>query len=110
MDAWASEGVLSGTIVDVPDLFEDGLPFGLSVSGLGVPGGQPLVEGRAADLQDFAEDFDGPEVSVLVDEAKSQEFSLAKKAVAFFKMSRSILSCRFSSRSRLSSSSTEALP
>ena len=44
-----------------------------------------------------------------LDEREPHIDSLAKKAVAFFRMSRSIRSCRFSHRSRRSSSSSPVL-
>ncbi len=53
---------------------------------------EPFVKRRARDLKHTAKDRDRPAMLVLRDESKSQPLSFAKKAVAFFKISRSILS------------------
>ncbi len=52
----------------------------------------PLVVSSPADLQHAALNLNGPSFSMLEDEVEPQLFSLAKKAVAFFRISRSILS------------------
>lgn len=61
-------------------------------------------------LEDEALRFDRPDRAMLLNEPDSERLSLAKKAVNFFKMSRSILICRFSSPRRFSSASTVAEP
>ncbi len=53
---------------------------------------QPFVKRRTSDFQLVAQHFNWPAISMLFDELKPQPFSLAKKAVAFFKMARSIFS------------------
>src|SRR5690349_1145770 len=65
---------------------------------------EPCVEAGAPDLQNLAQ-HDNRVVGLLLrDEAKPHLLSLAKKAVAFFRISRSISSRRTSLRSRRSSS------
>jgi hypothetical protein len=61
---------------------------------------QPGVLPAATDLQHAAVRSDRPEMAMVVDEVISHGDSLAKKAVADFKISRSIVSRCFSSRSR----------
>src|SRR5262249_31090183 len=63
----------------------------------------PGVVPAARDLQHFAQNRHRPFALVRLQERVSQFFSFAKNAVAFFKMSRSIRSRRFSSRRRASS-------
>ena len=52
----------------------------------------PLVVSGPADLQHSALDLNWPSTAMLADELEPQLLSLAKKAVAFFRISRSILS------------------
>lgn len=66
-----------------------------------------LIVRGARYFESSAKHRDRPLIAMLVNEREPQLFSLAKNAVAFFKMSRSILSCRFSSRSRFSSASMD---
>jgi hypothetical protein len=66
-----------------------------------------LVVRSSRHFEDSTEHRDRPAIAMLVDELQPQLLSFAKNAVAFFKMSRSILSWRFSSRSRFSSASTD---
>ena len=65
----------------------------------------PSVVTTARDVQHVALNRHRPAVSMIVDEAVSHLDSCAKKAVAFFKISRSIRSRTFSSRSRRHSAS-----
>ncbi len=53
---------------------------------------QPFVKCRARYFQHAAQNVNWPAFFMLFDEFKPQPFSFAKKAVAFFKMSRSIFS------------------
>src|SRR5207244_7115422 len=64
----------------------------------------PGVEARARHLERAAEHPHREDGLLRGDEPESHGFSFAKKAVAFFRMSRSIRSVRFSRRSRPSSS------
>src|SRR5436309_2817505 len=64
----------------------------------------PGVEARARHLERAAEHPHWEDGLLRGDEPESHGFSFAKKAVAFFRMSRSIRSVRFSRRSRPSSS------
>lgn len=92
MHSRTAVGVEFWTLSNSFDCVENDVPLCLSRFGrlhLACP---PLVESGAADEEHFALDFDRPNVSVLADKLKPQEFSFAKKAVAFFKISRSILS------------------
>lgn len=50
------------------------------------------IVGRACDFQNATQHRDRPSIAMLVNELEPQPFSLAKNAVAFFKMSRSTLS------------------
>src|SRR5690554_186969 len=68
----------------------------------------PVVEAASGDPQHAAEYLHRIARLLRLDEPKSQFDSFAKKAVAFFKISRSILSLRTSSRSRRSSASFSA--
>ena len=86
--------------------FDFGHDFGLLEFGIAGRLVKRFVIRSPGHLEDAALRLDGPDIPMLVDEAESQLFSFAKKAVAFFKISRSILSWRFSSRSRFSSAST----
>ena len=51
-----------------------------------------FVVGRTRHFESPAEHRDRPSIAMLVNESEPQLLSLAKNAVAFFKMSRSILS------------------
>ena len=53
---------------------------------------EPLVERSTRDFQNAAHHDDRPAMLMLRNELQPHPFSLAKNAVAFFKMSRSILS------------------
>src|SRR6185295_6426212 len=64
----------------------------------------PRIETATRHLQDRAKNSHGKERLLRGDERKPHSFSLAKKAAAFFRMSRSICSRRLSRRSRTSSS------
>src|SRR6185503_12619896 len=64
----------------------------------------PRVEPRPRDLQRAAQQPDRKRGLLRGDEREPHGFSFAKKAVAFFRMSRSIRRVRFSRRSRPSSS------
>ncbi len=66
---------------------------------------QVFVKGSSRYLENATLDSNWPKLAIFFDEAKPQLLSLAKKAVAFFKISRSILSWRTSSLSRLFSAS-----
>src|SRR5205085_2863962 len=65
----------------------------------------PGVEASGADSQDIAHQSNRPLLPMGLDEAVGHSASVAKKAVAFFKTSRSMSSRLFSARSRRSSSS-----
>src|SRR4051794_29695679 len=65
----------------------------------------PVVVAARGDAQDPAHQPDRPSLAVAFDEVVPHDDSLAKKAVAFFRMSRSIVSRLFSARSRRNSSS-----
>jgi hypothetical protein len=65
----------------------------------------PGVEARGGNPEGVTQQANGPDVLVLLDEGKDQRTSLAKKAVAFVKMSRSICRRLFSVRSWRSSAS-----
>jgi site-specific DNA recombinase len=99
----------TGAAVALFELVMDGLDLRLQdlpplLSGTGrtfAPG----VETAGGDLQDLAHQSHRPLAAMFVDEAVSHCDSLTKKAVAFFKMSRSICSRLFSARRRRSSSS-----
>ena len=69
----------------------------------------PLVVSGGRDLQHSTLSLGGPTFSIFKNELASQLFSFTKKAVAFFKMSRSILSCLFSALRRFNSASTDVL-
>ena len=60
----------------------------------------PGVVAAPRDPQDLAQQLDGEVALVVADEGELHGCSLAKKAVAFFKISRSIRSRLFSARSR----------
>jgi hypothetical protein len=64
---------------------------------------RPGVVAAPRDREDVAEDLDGELLLVVADEGELHDCSLAKKAVALFKISRSMRSLRFSSRSRRTS-------
>ena len=89
MHSWAAVVLMTWQCVNAFDFRNDQLLFLLSGRRLAA---KPFVESCASDFQDLAKNIDGPAVAMFFDELKSQPFSLAKKAVAFFKMSRSILS------------------
>ena len=104
---WTPVGIVA---LEQTDLFDfrddlDLLPFRFGGRAM-----SELIVCCSRDMEHSTEHRDWPAITMLVDEVQSQVFSLAKKAVAFFKMSRSILSWRFSSRRRFSSASTELLP
>src|SRR6185437_4738638 len=97
------------TAVAFFDLLMDGLDFDdqrLTPS-LAYTGGTPSpgVVAAGGNLQQPTHQSHRPVGAVFVDEAVFHSDSLAKKAVAFFKMSRSIWSRLFSARRRRSSSS-----
>ncbi len=52
---------------------------------------EPVVRSRG-DFQNSTQHRNRPSMAVLADELQPQPFSFAKKAVAFFKMSRSMMS------------------
>src|SRR5262249_59233553 len=90
------------------DLHEEGVAAPLLIArGARAPG----VEALGGDAEGLAHRGHGPDVLVLLDEGEDHSASLAKNAVAFFKMSRSICSRLFSARSwRNSSSMAGRLP
>ena len=92
MHSRASVGVEFWALSNGFDRAEDDMPLGLSRFGRLPLVTQPLVERGSANEEHFALGFNRPIVSMLTNELKPQEFSFAKKAVAFFKISRSILS------------------
>ena len=85
MHARTAVGVELWALSNGFDRAEDDMPLGLSRLGRLLLGGQPLVERRAANEEHFALGFDGPNVSMLTDELKPQEFSLAKRPWLFLK-------------------------
>src|SRR5262249_28018886 len=88
--------------VDRPDFHaESVVPLLLGAAGALPPG----VVAGGRDLQRRAKQPDGPAVHVRVDEAVGHVASLAKNAVAFFRMSRSASSRLFAARRRWTSSS-----
>src|SRR4029434_134749 len=107
MDTWSA---VVGVMRSPVNLANPGKQLGAALCGGAGRSSAPSVVAAAADLQHAALDADGPEHAMVVDEAVSHGDSFAKKAVAFFKMSRSMVRRRFSSRSRRSSACTaEAL-
>ncbi len=66
----------------------------------------PIVEAAGGDVQHLAQQPDRPTLALGLDELIPHDNSLAKKAVAYLKISRSARCRWFSSRSRRSSSST----
>lgn len=74
------------------DFVDDGYDLSLLCFGLGNRAVNKLIVSRSCDLQDSTKHRDRPATTMLVDEPQSQLLSLAKKVVAFFKISRSILS------------------
>src|SRR5512143_4126835 len=98
--------------VAAPGLVKDPLRSGFYRAGRGDVArmaGEPLqviVKTAAADTHHPAKHRDGIGLHLLPDEAEPQFDSLAKKAVAFFKISRSISRRLFSLRKRLSSASS----
>lgn len=88
----------------VLDFFNDQLLFLLGFWCLAT---KPFVKSRTRHLNRATKNFNQKAFSMPVGQLKPSPFSLAKKAVAFFKMSRSIFCWRFSKRSRLSSATTE---
>src|SRR5262249_31945375 len=89
-------------LVDGLEFDHQGIPTPLPGAGGALP---PGVVAAGRNLQSVAQQPYRPPAAVLVDEAVPHSDSLAKKAVAFFKMSRSISSRWFSPRRRRSSSS-----
>ncbi len=73
-----------------------------------VNGTSPRIVAAARDLQNLTCQRNRPLIPVIQDELKPQFFSLAKKAAAFFNISRSIRRRLFSARSRLTSSLSES--
>src|SRR6516165_11527784 len=88
--------------MDRLDLHHQGIASLLLGAGGSFP---PRVEPRSGDTQDSAQDGDRPEVLVFLNEGEDHRCSLAKKAVAFFKMSHSVWRRLFSARRRWSSCS-----
>src|SRR5207248_752701 len=84
------------------ELDDQGVPLLLALRGRAGP---PGVEAASRDLQHPAEQPHRPVLPMVLDEGVPHDDSLAKKAVAFFKMSRSIWSRLFSARRWRSSSS-----
>src|SRR5438270_455382 len=105
--AWRAIAFLD-LAVDGPDFHQEGIAALLpGACGTLLPG----VEAGAGNAEGVAEDGHGPVLLVSLDEGEDHSASLAKKAVAFFKMSRSICRRLFSARSwRSSSSMVERLP
>src|SRR5262249_9273757 len=89
--------------VDLLDGDDQGLAPPLARAGRPSP---PAVVAAGRDAEHLAHQPDRPAVAVALHESVPHDDSLAKKAVAFFKISRSMRSRWFSARSRRSSSST----
>ena len=70
---------------------------------------EPPVVGSLRDLLHAALSSNWPTLAMRLNEPKIQLLSLAKNAVAFFNVSLSIFSCRFSSPRRLSSATIDGL-
>src|SRR5579884_4299574 len=70
--------------VDGSDLHEEGVPALLQCADRART---PGVEALGRDTEGFAQHGHGPGLPVLLDEGEDHSASLAKKAVAFFKMS-----------------------
>ncbi len=85
----AAVGAEPGYCVDATDFSHNA---SLLTTGLRFASLERLVEGSPRHPEDAALRFDRPDRAMLLNEPDSQLLSLAKKAVAFFKMSRSILS------------------
>ncbi len=89
MNAWTAVVLVSGQRMNAFDFVH----YLLSpLCCFGILSAKPLVERSSCDLKHAAESRDWPLFLLLPDELQPQVFSFAKKAVAFFKMSRSILS------------------
>lgn len=96
MDAWAAI-TLFDLRLDGLDLYQQSIAALLL---LAVGSRTPGVVTLRRDTKSAAHRADRPIVQVLVDEGEDHSTSLAKKAVAFFKMSHSIWSRLFSALSR----------
>src|SRR5436309_703949 len=94
-------------------LTADAMHFANFLSQRGTPHGgrarrtlPPRIKSTARHLQHIALNHDRPHHSMPLNEGVSHRDSFAKKAVAFFKISRSIRSRSFSARKRRFSSSS----
>src|SRR5580692_1575572 len=95
VDTWAAIALFD-LGMDGLDLHQQGVAALLLLAG---GSRTPGVVALSRDAEGAAHDGDGPIVLVLVDEGEDHSTSLAKKAVAFFKMSHSIWSRLFSALS-----------